>query len=310
MDVPQSGHLLLDGATGTNLYASGMPYGVCIEEFILNNPHIIKQIQADFVKSGSDIIYAPTFSANRAKLSHYGFADKVAEFNSRLVKLTQSVAGGKKVAGNLSPTGLFIEPYGEATFDELVSIYSEQATALNDAGVDLFVIETMFSLSEARAAVIACRKFKKPIFVTFTINEKGRTLSGATPLTCLIALQELGISAFGLNCSFGPDLLAEHIAELSTFAKIPIIAKPNAGQPNPLLENAYDLSPDIMKEQMARLLDAGVTIIGGCCGTTHEHIKAMRDLLDNYTPSKRIIESAQSNDIMLSNETQLFCARQ
>ncbi len=306
MDVPQSGHLLLDGATGTNLYASGMPHGVCIEEFILNNPEFIKQIQSEFVKSGSDIIYAPTFSANRAKLSYYGFADKVSDFNNRLVKITQSVANGKKVAGDLSPTGLFIEPYGDTTFDELVDIYSEQATALNDAGVDLFVIETMLSLNEARAAVMACKKFKKPIFVTFTINERGRTLSGATPLSCLIALQELGISAFGLNCSFGPDLLVEHIAELASFSKIPLIAKPNAGQPNPLLQNVYDLSPCIMKEQMAKLLDVGVTIIGGCCGTTPEHIAAMRDLLDNYIPSKKVIKPVQSNDIMLSNETDIF----
>ncbi|MEG0692099.1 MAG: homocysteine S-methyltransferase family protein [Oscillospiraceae bacterium] len=304
-DNPRS--MLLDGATGTNLYLRGMPQGVCIEEWILDHPEVIQEIQSRFIEAGSDIIYAPTFSANREKLGFYGHADKVLELNHRLVALSKEVAGDKLVAGGMSPTGLFVEPFGETSFDELVSIYSQQAEALNTAGVDLFVIETMLSLTETRAAVLACRGYHKPIYVTITVNERGKTLSGASAFTCLVVLQELGISGFGLNCSFGPELIGEQLKEIAPFAKIPLIAKPNAGQPNPLLENTYELSPTIMSQMMKEVLDAGATIIGGCCGTTPDHIREMRKLLNSYhhdEENKPYRE--QANDMLLANETEIF----
>lgn len=303
--LPEPRYLLLDGATGTNLYLLGMPQGICIEEYILAHKDQLCGLQAEFIASGSDIIYAPTFSANREKLKFFGMQNHVKEINQRLVELTRSVAGDKLVAGDISPTGLFIEPYGDTTFLELIDIYQEQVDALFAAGVDLFIIETMLSLSEARAAVIACKKYDKPIYVTFTINERGRTLGGSDALTCLTALQGLSIAAFGLNCSFGPDKLVEPIKELRK-ATIPIIAKPNAGQPNPLLANVYDLSPVMMKEEMRALLDAGATIIGGCCGTTPAHIAAMRELLDSYSPPETMGEEVFQSDIMLCNERQVF----
>lgn len=307
MDIPQSGHTLLDGAVATNLFEKGMPFDTCVEEFILNHPDIITELQSEFVKAGSDILYTPTFGANRARLATFSLEDKVYEFNTRLVALCKSIANGKKVAGNLSPTGLQIEPYGETSFNEVVEIYEEQATALNDAGVDLFVIETMFSIPEARAAVFACRKFNKPIFVTFTINERGKTISDATPLSCLIALQGLGIQAFGLNCSEGPEMMVEHIAELSSFATVPLIAKPSAGMPNPLLPDVYDLSPSIMSEQMESLLNAGASIIGGCCGTTPSHIQEMRTMLNSYVPKQEKKQKPQqSNDFMLASATEAY----
>ncbi len=304
-DNPRS--MLLDGATGTNLYLKGMPQGVCIEAWILDHPEVIKEIQAEFIKAGSDIIYAPTFSANRENLGLYGYADKVSEFNHRLVALSKEVANDKLVAGNMSPTGLLVEPFGETSFDELVSIYSQQAQALNTAGVDLFVIETMISLTEARAAVLACKQYNKPIYVTITVNERGKTLSGASAFTCLVVLQELGISAFGLNCSFGPKIIAEQLKEIAPFAKVSLIAKPNAGLPNPLLDNIYELSPMVMGELMPEVLDAGATIIGGCCGTTPEHISEMRKLLDRYTYTEdNTPYHEQSNDMLLANETEIF----
>lgn len=304
-DNPRS--LLLDGATGTNLYLKGMPQGVCIEEWILNHPEAIKEIQSEFIAAGSDIIYAPTFSANREKLGFYGYADRVSEFNHRLVALSKEVANGKPVAGGMSPTGLFVEPFGDTSFDELVSIYSQQAAALNTSGVDLFVIETMLSLTEARAAVLACRGYNKPIYVTITVNERGKTLSGGSAFTCLVVLQELGVSAFGLNCSFGPEIIAEQLSEIAPFAKIPLIAKPNAGQPNPLLQNEYELSPVAMSELMSSVLDAGATIIGGCCGTTPAHIREMRKLLDCYHSNcDEPPYHEQANDMLLANETDIF----
>ncbi|MFZ2539180.1 MAG: homocysteine S-methyltransferase family protein [Oscillospiraceae bacterium] len=299
-DTPRS--MLLDGATGTNLYLKSMPQGVCIEKWILDHPEVIKELQAAFIRAGSDIIYAPTFSANREKLGFYGYADKVLEFNHRLVALSKEVANGKLVAGGMSPTGLFVEPFGETSFDELVSIYAQQAESLNTAGVDLFVIETMLSLTETRAAVLACRQYNKPIYVTITVNERGKTLSGASAFTCLVVLQELGISAFGLNCSFGPKLIAEQLKEIAPFAKIPLIAKPNAA-----LQNAYELSPTIMSEMMSEVLDAGATIIGGCCGTTPKHISEMRKLLDTYSHDEENLPyHEQSNDMLLANETEIF----
>lgn len=303
--------VLLDGATATNLYERGMPQGVCVEEWILEHPQIMTELQVEFVNAGSDIIYAPTFSANREKLRFFHRENDVVLLNRQLVALTRSVVEKAerrvRVAGNLSPTGLFVEPFGDSTFDELVEIYSEQATALNDAGVDLFAIETMLSVGEIRAAVFACRKYQKPIFVTVTVNEKGKMLSGASALSALICLQELGVSAFGLNCSFGPEIITQEIAELAPFSRIPLIAKPNAGLPNPLMPSVYELSPVIMRELMQRAVDAGASYIGGCCGTTSEHIAAMREMLDYYSPTvSAYSRPEQENDLMLTNETELF----
>lgn len=303
-------YTLLDGATGTNLYIAGMPQGVCVEEWILAHPQAITELQREFVKAGSDILYAPTFAANREKLKFAGLESKVKEINRKLVELTRSVATRDDgtsafIAGDLSPTGLFVEPFGETTFDELVSIYREQAEALWESGVDLFVIETMLSMTEARAAVLACRGFNKPVYVTVTVNERGKLLSGGSPLTALITLQELGIAGFGLNCSFGPSIIAEQIREIAPFAKIPLIAKPNAGQPNPLIPNVYELSPMMMAPLMEEVLDAGASIIGGCCGTTPEHIAALRELLDSYT-KKEAVKYEEEHDLMLACENDFF----
>lgn len=316
--------LVLDGATGTNLYIGGLPRGACVEQWILDNPQVIQSIQSGFYRAGSDICYAPTFSANREKLTHFGLQDKVEQLNQSLVALTRDVALSaekeqsqisgtpvkpKLVAGNMSPTGLFIEPFGETSMVELISIYKEQAKALYLAGVDLFVIETMMSLSEARAAVLACRDYKKPIFVTITVNERGKTLSGTTPLNCLITLQELGIFAFGLNCSYGPDKMLPILEEIIPFAKIPVIAKPNAGQPNILNPNQYDLSPKMMAKCMKDLLNIGVRIVGGCCGSTAEHVAAIREVVDNheFTPIQTVYDNPDNEQMCyLSDETHFF----
>lgn len=308
--------LLLDGACGSNLMDRGLPPGSCPEEWILEHPDAVSQLQKEFADAGSNIIYAPTFSANRVKLEDFGLEGRTAEINRRLAELTRSNVGGRAlVAGDLSPTGQFCEPFGEMTFPDLVSVYTEQAAALAESGVDLFILETMMSLCELRAAVIACRKFHKPILATITVEASGRTLSGASPLSCLICLQEMGISGFGLNCSQGPEGMAELFRELAPYAKIPLIAKPNAGMPD---ENGrYPLSPEEMAAQMRPLLEAGVTIIGGCCGNTPAHIAAMRRLLDEFDfdsvhiqPSDEMEEEKQAGQIpihiALASEQQAF----
>lgn len=299
--------LLLDGATGTNLYPKGLPRGACVEEWILDHPDAIRELQSAFAAAGSDILYAPTFSANRVRLERYGHGDQVREYCSRLVALARESAGGARVAGDLSPAGLMLEPYGDATFEEAVAVYEEQAQALADAGVDLFVIETMISVPETRAAVLACRKYGKPVFVTMTLGKHGGLYMGGDPACALITMQSLGVTAFGLNCAFGPEQIAGAIRELAPYARIPLIAKPNAGEPNPLLPDCYDISPVMMKEAMREILDAGASIIGGCCGSTPEHIAALRSLLDEYASVPMPSPSPEDPDtILLSSENELF----
>lgn len=290
-------YTLLDGATATNLFPNEKEFNFCIEEYILANPQKLIDLQTEFVNAGSEIILAPTFSANRQLLSRFNLGDQTARINRELVALTKSVEGDFKVAGNLSTTGITIFPYTQTPFESLVEIYREQARALDSAGVDLFIIETMSSLAEARAAVFACREFKKPIFVTFTINEKGKTIYRATPLNCLISLQDLGISAFGINCSCGPLSIAPFIKELSAFSKIPIIAKPN---------NINNLPPIDMAAEMSTLLDGGATIIGGCCGTTPAHIAEMQGLINQYKTQLDAKTPMQSNDIILASDKHTF----
>lgn len=274
--------LLLDGSTGTNLYKAGMPQGVCVEEWILKNPAAIIDLQRAFINAGSKAIYAPTFGANREKLSHYGLGDKVYEINRRLVELSKEASAGRVlIGGNMSPTGLFIIPFGETSFEELIDLYKEQAKALYDVGVDFFVVETMMSMWEARAAVIAIKDIcDKPIFVTMTADKNGRTLSGNKASACLSVLQGMGVSAFGLNCSTGPDEMADNIKDIVRYARIPVIAKPNAGVPDCNGENKL-YSPDDFYAFAADMLKSGVGILGGCCGTEPSHIAKIKEAMDS-----------------------------
>ena len=200
--------LILDGATGTELQKRGYGGDVSAEQWTLEHPDVIVGIQRGYVAAGSQVLYTPTFGANRQKLEERSIFNQTADYNRRLAALSREAAGGKAwIAGDLAPTGLFLAPLGEASFEDLVDIYTEQAAGLEAAGVDLYVIETMMTLSDARAAVLAVRSVSdKPIFVSFTCDESGRSLSGTDVTAALTVLQGMGISAFGLNCSTGPDL--------------------------------------------------------------------------------------------------------
>lgn len=302
--------LLLDGATGTNLMLRGMPQGVCVEEWVLQHPQVIEEIQRGFIQAGSDVIYAPTFSANIAKLSHYGLQDKADEMNMALARLSlqtvQKLGGKTMVAGDLSPTGLFCEPFGETKFMDLIDIYARQALSLKEAGVQLLVCETMMSLTDIRAAFLGARQARLPVLVTITVDERGRTLTGADMLSCLLVMQSLGAAGFGLNCSAGPDKMLEHIRRIMPYAKIPIIAKPNAGVPKAGQEHAYDMLPEQMAQHMRALLQEGVQIIGGCCGTTPEHIAAMRQVLDTFDFSQVQVQPDTLHPIQVANEGEVF----
>lgn len=269
--------LLLDGATGTNLMKAGMPSGVCVEQWVLEHGEVIKKLQKGFVDAGCDVLTAPTFGANRHKLSQHGFGDRVAEFNRRLVALSREVADGRAVAGDMSPTGLFVEPFGDETFDGLVGIFREQAFALKDAGVDYIACETFMSLTEARAALIAAEETGLPVTVTITVDENGRTLSGGDVLSNLVTLAAMGAAAVGLNCSTGPEVVKKALTGVASHIKVPIIAKPNAGVPG---RADHILSPEEFAAFVPDFYSEGVGILGGCCGTEPEHLKRVREEMD------------------------------
>lgn len=280
--------IMLDGATGSNLISSGMPVGVCTEQWILDNPSHLIKLQRDYIKSGSNIILAPTFTANRIKLAEYGLQDNVDEINKKLVFLSKKAVEleGHRgyVAGDITMTGKQLKPIGDLELETLIDVYKEQAMALYSAGVDLFVVETMMSLAEARAAVIAIKEVcDLPIMVSLTFNEDGKTLFGSTPEAAVVVLQSLGASAVGINCSTGPKEMKSLIKKMLDYAKVPIFAKPNNGKPELINgKTTYSMTPDEFAILSRDLVDLGVSAIGGCCGTTPKHIATLKSMIRGY----------------------------
>ena len=253
--------LILDGATGTELQKRGFTGDVSAEEWVLAHPEDIADIQRGYVQAGSQVLYCPSFGANRQKLEEHGIFNKTADYNRRLAELSKKAAEGRAlIAGDLSPTGLFLAPMGQASFEELVDIYADQAAGLEQAGVDLYVIETMMTLSDARAAVLAARNVsEKPILVTFTCDENGRSISGTDITAALTVLQGMGIDAFGLNCSAGPREMLPQLKRLREYARVPLIAKPNAGMPQIVDGKAvYHCPPEEFTALVPEFLQAGV----------------------------------------------------
>lgn len=286
------GFLILDGATGTNLMKAGMPGGVCPEKWILEHPDVLIGLQKKYVDAGSNIIYAPTFGTNRIKLQEYGLEDKQEEMISKLVGYSKEAAAGKAlVAGDITMTGRQLAPMGTLQLEELIDIYKEQILIMEKAGVDLLVVETMMSLAESRAAVIAAKEVcDLPILVTLTFEENGRTLFGTDAETAGIVLESLGVDAVGVNCSTGPAKMAEIVSAISKVTKIPLIAKPNAGLPQ-VDENGrtvYTMTETEFAEEMKLLVDCGAVILGGCCGTTPDHIEALHHMIQDMEPIERV----------------------
>lgn len=280
-ELVKNGPVLLDGATGTNLQKAGMPVGVCPEQWILENSEVLIDLQKQYVEAGTDILFAPTFTASRIKLKEYGLEDHLEEMNRKLVALSKEAAKGTNalVAGDLTMTGEQLYPLGDLMFEDLVDVYKEQAKIIADAGADLFVVETMLSLQECRAAVLAIREVcDLPVMVSLTYNEDGRTLYGTDPVTAVVVMQSLGADAVGMNCSTGPEAMLEPIAKMAEYATIPLLAKPNAGMPELIDgQTVFNVEPEEFAEVGKKLVEEGAAIIGGCCGTTPEHIRALKE---------------------------------
>ena len=277
--------LYLDGATGSNLVKAGMPSGVCPEQWILEHQDVMLQLQKDYVQAGTNILYAPTFTANRVKLAEYHLEKNMTSMIRDLVAISKKAAESTPghpvyVAGDLTMSGEQLKPMGKMELETLIDIYKEQILCLVDAGADLLVVETMMSLAETRAALIAAKEVcDLPVIATLTFEADGRTLFGTDAKTAAIVLESLGASAIGANCSTGPAQMESIISEMVSHTKIPVIAKPNAGLPF-LDENGttcYNMEAEEFAEEMEVLVNAGATILGGCCGTTPEFIRQIHE---------------------------------
>ena len=277
--MTEKGITIYDGATGSWLMAHGMPKGVCPEEWIKDHPDVLKELQRGYVEAGSQILIVPTFGANRERLKGYHKDGEITALNTENVKSSKEAAAGKAlVAGDISMTGLIIYPDDDESFDEAVDVYKEQAQILVDAGVDLFAVETMISLEDARAAVHAIREIcDLPVMVTLSFEANGRTLYGDLPENAAQVLTEEGADAVGINCSTGPDKVLPLIEAMRKATDLPLIAKPNAGLPTPQADGSvtYDMSEEDFAEHMKALVAAGACIVGGCCGTTPAYIEKL-----------------------------------
>ena len=270
--------VLLDGATGSNLRTAGMPVGVCVENWALEHPEILFSLQRGYVDAGSDIIYAPTFAANRIGLSMHGLEDRMEEINRGLIALSKKAADGRAyVAGDVTTASR--SGMGDI---ELFDVYARQIAVLADAGADLIVAETMLTLNETMIALEAARSVcDLPVMCTMTLDADGSLLGGGPVFEALQVLQEMGADAVGLNCSVGPDQLESVISGLSAVARVPVVAKPNAGMP--VIDERgfarYDMSPEVFARAMHELVRRGASIVGGCCGTDPEYIRALANVI-------------------------------
>ncbi len=284
--------VILDGATGTELLKRGLPNGVCPEQWVLDHPEAILDVQRAYRAAGSDIVYTCTFGGNRCKLEEFGLADRLFEINRDLARLTKQAVGPDGFAfGDIAPTGRLVEPFGDFPFEDCVAVYREQAQALLAGGVDGFAIETMMDIQEARAALIGVREAAPdlPVIVTMTYGPEGTTLTGTDPVTAVIILQSLGADAVGCNCSAGPEKMIEWIKAMKPYATVPLAAKPNAGQPK-LVDGktVFNMSPDEYAAFFPELIAAGANLLGGCCGSSPAHLAAASARLRGIVPQSPV----------------------
>lgn len=273
---------LMDGATGSNLMKAGMPRGVCTEQWVLEHPDAILALQSAYKAAGSDMVYAPTFCANRIALSGYGLQDDVSRMNRELVALSKKAVGsGVLVAGDMTTTGKPADPEDSDGYQQLLDAYREQAEALISGGADLIGVETMMGVNECVAAIEAIRSLGDiAVICTLSVQSDGKCYFDGSVFEAAEILEALGADAIGVNCSTGPDQLESVIRTLKNICTLPIIAKPNAGMPkiSDSGEAVYSMESGEFAQHIERLVEAGASLIGGCCGTTPEFIEALRGL--------------------------------
>ncbi len=292
--------IILDGATGTELQKRGLPNGACAEAWNIENPEAIKDIKTGYINAGSNCVYAPTFGANRVKLKSFGVEKSVEEVCTTLVKNAREFTPEHlMIGGDMAPCGLTLLPYGEASPEDLIDIYREQAEALEKAEVDFFVIETQMSIADAKCAVTAVQSVsEKPIFVSFAPNPIGRTVMGDDMVSALLTFQEMGVDVFGVNCISDMDLARDTIIRLRKYAKIPLLIKPNAGMPDMSTgEAVYHMGADEFTKAAVTFVEVGASLLGGCCGTHAEHIAKVSEAvkgMKTLAPEPEILDCCAS----------------
>jgi len=281
LDAIHSGKVLVaDGATGSNLQSRGLPDGKSGEAWVLENPDAVRQLAADFIQAGSEIVLTCTFGASRLHLANMGLAEECERINREAARLTRQAAAvnGAFVAGSIGPTGQMLDPFGPLAVEDAEKTFAEQAGFLADGGVDLLVVETQFDLGEALAAVRGVRSVTDlPLVVSFSYDRGTRTMMGVSPTKAARALADVGADMIGINCgrSLADNLAA--LRELRAASSLPIWFKPNAGLPvtDDLGNVGYATTPQQMAEPVAEWIAAGAQVIGGCCGTSPEHLAAL-----------------------------------
>jgi len=278
--------LIFDGAMGTMLQAHGMKAGELSERYNIDRPELIEKIHRSYLAVGADVITTNTFGANRFKLLDTGLS--VEEVVTKGVEIARKAAGNRLVALDLGPLGQLMEPYGNLSFEAAYDAFKEQVRAGSSAGADLILIETMADVYEARAAILAAKENSDlPVICTMTFQADGRTLTGTDPMTMVNIVQNLGVDALGINCSLGPKEIIPLVQEILKYSKLPVIVQPNAGLPKVKgKETVFEIGPEEFGSYGRELAQMGVRILGGCCGTTPEHIRALKKALQGLRPVK------------------------
>lgn len=275
--------VLLDGATGSNLMAAGMPRGTCTEQWVIEHKDVIQKLQKAYIEAGSNIIYAPTFGGNRMNLAKHHLEDRIGEINRTLVSYSREIAEGRAlVAGDITTSGEFLTSEGDYTYEEAFDMYREQIRILADAGVDLIAAETMISIEETLAAIDAANSVcSLPILCTVTVEADGSIFSGGNAAEAAAAFESAGADAVGINCSVGPDQLVSVVRSIREAVSVPVVVKPNAGMPmiDDFGNAVYNMTPSDFARHMRALMDNGASIVGGCCGTTPEFIRELSGVI-------------------------------
>jgi methionine synthase / methylenetetrahydrofolate reductase(NADPH) len=278
---------VFDGAMGTVLYGKGIFLNVCYDELALRQPDLVREIHREYVKAGAELLESNTFGANPVKLAHYGLAPETERINAAAARVAREAAGGRAVViGAIGPLGVRVEPYGETGLDQAQAAFARQAAGLLEGGVDGFVLETFSDVSELGAAVKAVRSLSTlPIVAQMTVGTDGKTHYGTDPTVFGPALQAMGVDVIGVNCSVGPHGVLEAVEKLARVVTVPISAQPNAGLPREVEDRKiYMASPEYMGTYAKRMVEAGARFVGGCCGTTPEHIKAIAGFVQSVSP--------------------------
>ena len=307
-DIFANRPVLADGAMGTVLYARGVFINRCYDELNLSDPGLILSIHEEYLQAGAEILETNTFGANRFRLTRHGLAEKVAEINTAGVRLAREAvnhlkekqAGDAWVAGSVGPLGVRLEPLGKTGLDEARAAFAEQIAALAGAGVDLLIIETMPALNEAREALAAAREMAPdlPVLVMVTVDDDSNCLDGSSPQQAAARLTEWGASAIGVNCSTGPAIVLTAIEAMHAATTLPLAAMPNAGMPRAVEgRNIYLCSPEYMASFARKAIAAGAQIVGGCCGTTPNHIRAMRSAMRAIDAQARVQSSGAAPEL-------------